>query len=229
MLLDDLYGDLSDAVLEGRRSARCCCRSRPRIVMDCINTATAFAYQNVFNSAARCGSCGSGSVPAADVERLLATMYLPQLIRHVQIALEAMRRAGTGFYVKVGTAGTGGMGLNIPFTHSEERPSRMLLAKASVAGAHSLLLYLMARTPGAPAVKEIKPTAAISWKRIGFGEVTAAAAPSQRSMPTEPCRWPRLPTRRRTGCGPPLTGVFVDAGENGLFSLGEFETLTRWA
>jgi hypothetical protein len=64
-----------------------------------------------------------------------------------------MRRAGTASYLKVGTSGTGGMGLNIPFTHSEERPSRMLLAKSSVAGAHSLLLYLMARTPGAPAVK----------------------------------------------------------------------------
>jgi hypothetical protein len=155
-------------------------------------------------------------------------MYLPQLIRHVQIALDAMTRVGTGCYVKVGTAGTGGMGLNIPFTHSEERPSRMLLAKASVAGAHSLLLYLMARTPGAPAVKEVKPTAAISWKRIAYGDIHRRGRP----VPLIDSDVP-LPVDRAfadepsfTDVGRPLSGVFVDAGENGLFSIGEFETLT---
>jgi hypothetical protein len=162
------------------------------------------------------------------VEGLLATMYLPQLIRHVQIALDAMRRVGTGCYVKVGTAGTGGMGLNIPFTHSEERPSRMLLAKSSIAGAHSLLLYLMARTPGAPAVKEVKPTAAISWKRIGFGEVHRRGRAVALIDATEPVAVGRAFSEPVTASdvGESLTGVYVDAGENGLFSLGEFETLT---
>ncbi|GAB1431355.1 hypothetical protein MASR2M18_21900 [Ignavibacteria bacterium] len=56
------------------------------------------------------------------------------------------------------------MGLNIPFTHSEEQPSRVLLAKSAVAGAQTLLLFLMARTPDSPIVKEIKPSAAIAWK-----------------------------------------------------------------
>ena len=63
------------------------------------------------------------------------------------------------------------MGLNVPYTHSEERPSRVLLAKSAIAGAHSMLLTLMARTPGAPAVTEIKPAAAIAWKRIGYGPI----------------------------------------------------------
>jgi NAD(P)-dependent dehydrogenase (short-subunit alcohol dehydrogenase family) len=229
ILLDDLYGELTDAVLEQSAFGALLLRARPAIVVDCINTATAFAYQDLFNTAARVRQqCESGSVPAAEVEGLLATMYLPQLIRHVQIALEGMRRAGTGCYVKVGTAGTGGMGLNIPFTHSEERPSRMLLAKASVAGAQTLLLYLMARTPGAPAVKEVKPTAAISWKRISFGEIHRRGRPvplidsttplaAEAAFAGEPA-W--------TDVGRPLSGVFVDAGENGLFSIGEFETLT---
>jgi hypothetical protein len=229
LLLDDLYGELTEAVVQRSAFGALLLRMRPAIVVDCINTATAFAYQNVFQLAARLrGQCEAGSVPAADVEGLLATMYMPQLIRHVQIALDAMRRVGTGCYVKVGTAGTGGMGLNIPFTHSEERPSRMLLAKSSVAGAHSLLLYLMARTPGAPAVKEIKPTAAISWKRIAFGEVRRRG----RAVPLIDVEQPMslseaftaTPVHRDVGM--PLTGVFVDAGENGLFSLGEFETLT---
>jgi hypothetical protein len=42
-----------------------------------------------------------------------------------------MVKAGTGAYVKIGTSGTGGMGLNIPYTHSEEKPSRVLLSKSA--------------------------------------------------------------------------------------------------
>lgn len=228
-LLDDLYGELTDEVVTRSALGALIDRTSPAIVVDCINTATAFAYQNVFDSASRLRTLSeAGSVPNDAIEEHLATLYLPQLIRHVQIALEAMRRAGTGFYIKVGTAGTGGMGLNIPFTHSEERPSRMLLAKSGVAGAHSLLLYLMARTPGGPAVKEIKPTAAISWKRIGYGEIRRRGAVIQRIDAEASVALHEAfdaPPQFRT-LDAPLTGVFIDAGENGLFSMGEFETLT---
>jgi NAD(P)-dependent dehydrogenase (short-subunit alcohol dehydrogenase family) len=231
-LLDDLYGELTDAVVQRSAFGALLLRVRPAVVVDCINTATAFAYQNVFELAGRLREeCATGSVAPASVEGLLATMYMPQLIRHVQIGLDAMRRVGTGCYVKVGTAGTGGMGLNIPFTHSEERPSRMLLAKSSVAGAHSLLLYLMARTPGAPAVKEVKPTAAISWKRIAFGEVkrrgqSVPLVDAERPVPLADAFGAGGAEGNWRDVGEPLTGVFVDAGENGLFSRGEFETLT---
>jgi NAD(P)-dependent dehydrogenase (short-subunit alcohol dehydrogenase family) len=229
-LLDDLYGELSEDVLRRSALGSLLLRRRPDIIVDCINTATVFAYQNIFDSAAnRREEAARAGATLESVERLLATMYMPQLIRHVQIALEGMRRAGTMFYLKVGTSGTGGMGLNVPFTHSEERPSRMLLAKAGVAGAHTLLLYLMARTPGAPAVKEIKPTAAISWKRIAFGEIRRSGMPIDCFDATR-----ALPAEDAFGCPDPpyaltgdvLRGVYLDAGENGLFSLGEFETLT---
>ncbi|CAN5685442.1 hypothetical protein BH23GEM10_BH23GEM10_11870 [soil metagenome] len=229
LLLDDLYGELTDDVVERSALGTLLLRLRPRIVIDCVNTATAFAYQNVFDSAAKLRTASAdGSITNDQVEGHLATLYMPQLIRHVQIALEGMKRAGTGFYLKVGTAGTGGMGLNIPFTHSEERPSRMLLAKGGVAGAHTLLLYLRARTPGAPAVKEIKPTAAISWKRIACGEIRRRGRPVPRVDATSAAPLDRAfsePPSYRELDGA-LTGVYLDAGENGLFSLGEFETLT---
>jgi hypothetical protein len=223
-----MFGDLSEEVVRRSCFGALLLRRRPDILIDCINTATAFAYQNIFQSSLRLrGAAQAGALGIDQVEQHLATLYIPQLIRHVQIALEAMRRAETRAYLKVGTAGTGGMGLNIPFTHSEERPSRMLLAKSSVAGAQSLLLYLMARTPGAPAVKEIKPTAAISWKRIGVGEVLRRGQPIAR-YDSEPATIERAfagaPSWRDTG--ETLQGVFVDAGENGWFSLSEFETLT---
>jgi NAD(P)-dependent dehydrogenase (short-subunit alcohol dehydrogenase family) len=229
-VIDDLYGELNEDVVKRSALGSLLLRHKPDIVIDTVNTATAFAYQNIFDLATSIrATAAQGPVPAEDVERVLATLYFPQLIRHVQIALEAMRRAGTLFYIKIGTSGTGGMGLNIPFTHSEERPSRMLLAKSGVAGAHTLLLYLMARTPGAPAVKEIKPTAAISWKRITHGPIHRRGQPiplidSTESLPLERAFAPGVNSYHATG--EQLSGVFLDAGENGFFSIGEFEALT---
>lgn len=228
--IDDLFGELTDDVVKRSSLGSLLLRHKPEIVVDTVNTATAFAYQNIFDAATAIRAKAiDGPVPAEDVERMLATLYLPQLIRHVQIALEGMRRAGTKMYLKIGTAGTGGMGLNIPFTHSEERPSRMLLAKSGIAGAHTLLLYLMARTPNAPAVKEIKPTAAISWKRIMHGPVHRRGRAIECIDCGEPLSMaesfaPGVANFQPTGKD--LQGVFIDAGENGFFSLGEFETLT---
>lgn len=229
-LIDGLYGELTDEVVRGSALGTMLLRWQPDIVVDSVNTATAFAYQNIFDAATAIrAKARNDGVDSEDVERLLATLYFPQLIRHVQIALEGMKRAGTQLYLKIGTSGTGGMGLNIPFTHSEERPSRMLLAKSGVAGAHTLLLYLMARTPGAPSVKEIKPTAAISWKRITHGTIRRRGRPIQcvdcaQPLSIEESFAPAVSNFKPTGKD--LEGVFIDAGENGFFSIGEFETLT---
>ena len=141
-----------------------------------------------------------------------------------------MTDAGTRTYTKVGTSGTGGMGLNIPYTHSEEKPSRMLLAKSAIAGAHSMLLFLMARTPDAPITKEIKPAAAIAWKRIAHGPISrkgttinlvhAKPRPLGETFSTHD---PEAATERPDE---PLETVFIDTGENGIFSLEEFALLT---
>lgn len=229
-LVDDIFGELTDEVLERSTLGALLLAERPDVIVDCVNTAGAMAYKNVFASAAELRErAASGTADSEAVERHLATLYLPQLIRHVQVALEGMKRAGTQIYVKIGTSGTGGMGLNIPFTHSEERPSRVLLAKAGLAGAQTLLLYLMARTPGGPAVKEIKPTAAISWKSIGYGPIRRSGRTLTRSDAVEP-----VSVDEAFGSGArgwreldePLEGVYLDAGENGFFTGSEFEVLT---
>jgi hypothetical protein len=88
----------------------------------------------------------------------------------------------------------------------------------------------MARTPGGPAVKEIKPTAAISWKRIAYGEIRRRGQPIERTDATRPLLLDEAfgpdAAGAYTPAGGTLEGVFLDAGENGLFSLGEFEALT---
>src|SRR5204863_6182283 len=137
---------------------------------DSVNTATSIAYQDIYSTSRRAyDALRHGKDLAEGLESMLLTDYVPQLIRHVQVLYQAMVKAGTRAYIKIGTSGTGGMGFNIPYTHSEEKPSRVLLSKSALAGAHTMLLFLMARTPGGPITKEVKPAAAIAWKRIGYG------------------------------------------------------------
>jgi NAD(P)-dependent dehydrogenase (short-subunit alcohol dehydrogenase family) len=240
-MLDALFGPLGEEAVRGDTLGEMIVTHRPDIVIDCVNTATAFAYRNVFKSVSSLREAArAGPVDLETIEKHLVTLSLPPLIHHTWVALNAMMSVGTRVYLKVGTAGTGGMGLNIPFTHSEDRPSRQLLAKASIAGAQTLLLYLMARTPGAPAVKEIKPTAAISWKAIRSGDVVwrgqpitrvdaVAPAPVDEAFDRGGSRLARKDFGRETlwrDTGETLTGVYVDSGENGLFSPDEFEAIT---
>jgi NAD(P)-dependent dehydrogenase (short-subunit alcohol dehydrogenase family) len=231
-VLDDLFGALGSDLVQRSTLGDMILRHRPEVIVDCVNTATGFAYADVFKSVNKVReSARQGPVDPQLVEETLMALYVPHLIHHVWVALTAMTEVGTRSYVKVGTAGSGGMGLNIPFTHSEDRPSRTLLAKSALAGAHTLLLYLMARTPGAPAVKEVKPTAAISWKRIGYGEVMRRRKPIPR-VDAAPVALDQAFGAGGDGSGEwhetgeTLDGVYLDAGENGLFSPGEFEALT---
>ena len=238
-LIDDLLDELTMPVLQRSALYKLLKAQAPDIVIDCVNSATAIAYQDLFTSAREIRNNLKKSKKEQDAglveatERLLATLYIPQLIRHVQILYRSMKEIGTEIYVKIGTSGTGGMGLNIPYTHSEERPSSVLLSKSSVAGAHTMLLFLMGRTPDAPITKEIKPAAAIAWKGIGFGEVRRGA----QNIPLYDCPPERgvqlagtLSLSPREGpwvsSNQSLRSVFIDTGENGIFSRGEFEAIS---
>jgi hypothetical protein len=206
-------------------------QTRPDIVVDCINTATAIAYRDIFRSASRLlGELDRAQQPGREaVEGVLESLCVPRLIRHIQVLFRGMTGTGVKQYIKVGTTGTGGMGLNIPYTHSEEKPSRVLLSKSAIAGAHSMLLFLMARTPGAPITKEIKPAAAIAWKRIGYGPIIRRGEPLRlveaRPQPLG-ARFSTVDEGAATLRDEVLESVYIDTGENGLFSLEEFSALT---
>jgi len=230
LLVEDIFGDMTNEVLGRSFLVQLLLRHRPDAVVDCINTATAFAYQDANRSARELREAAvRGEADVGLVERHLLTEPMPQLVRHVQLAVEGMRRAGTRAYVKVGTSGTGGMGFNIPYTHSEERPSRSLMTKSAMAGAQTLLLYLLGRTPDAPSTMEIKPTAAIAWREIAYGAVRRGGRP----IPLHDCPEP-LPLDRAFAAGAsgwvdldrPLESVFINMGENGLFAAEEFATIT---
>ena len=234
-IINSLLEPLSESVASEYFLYRLVTEERPDVIVDAVNTATGIAYQDVYKTSRLARQAlDSGADLRESLEMLLVTDYVPQLIRHVQVLYQAMVKAGTGVYLKIGTSGTGGMGLNIPYTHSEEKPSRVLLSKSALAGAHTLLLFLMARTPEGPITKEIKPAAAIAWKRVGFGEILRGGRPvplfdedPAAALPLVPgARFaPQDPSRGRA-LGQSLHSVFIDTGENGIFSLEEFSAIT---
>src|SRR5262245_38125643 len=232
-LIESLLGPLDEDAAAEYYLHRLITGERPDVIVDCVNTATGIAYQDIYRTSREAWQAAcEGRDLRQSLETLLVTDYVPQLIRHVQVLYQAMVKAGTGAYIKIGTSGTGGMGLNIPYTHSEEKPSRVLLSKSALAGAHTLLLFLMARTPGGPITKEIKPAAAIAWKRIGYGEIRRGERAIALFDPAPPevlatgGRFQAVDASKGRATGETLKSVFIDTGENGIFSLEEFSAIT---
>lgn len=236
IMLSDTLDELNSEILKNSALYKLVIKYKPDIIIDCINTATGIAYQDIYTTYKQIKHKIETGVQldemVAETEKLLCSVYIPQLIRHIQILYNAMHDAKTQLYFKIGTSGTGGMGLNIPYTHSEEKPSRVLLSKSAVAGAHTLLLFLMARTPDSAITKEIKPTAAIAWKRIEYDTIKKRGKPIELlDVPfesAEPLEGEFIftPLNKKKTTGAFLKSVFIDTGENGIFSRGEFEAIT---
>ena len=239
-VIADALEPLDEKIMDRSTLHQLISRHKPHVIIDAVNSATGLAYQDVYHAyykvkremgaAAAEGKLTDGLV--SEVEKLMATLYIPQFIRHIQILYASMCHNQTRVYIKIGTSGTGGMGLNIPYTHSEEKPSRVLLSKSALAGAHTMLLFLMGRTPDAPIIKEIKPAAAIAWKAIDYGEISKRGKPIE-LVDCPPDRALELGDKYHFGSGDnwhslnkSLESVFIDTGENGIFSLGEFECIT---
>ncbi len=231
--IKDIFYELSDDVVDNSALYKLISDTKPDIVIDCINTATAIAYLNIYNTVTNAiKRIEDNKLDEPLVEQIMASSYIPQLIRHVQLLYRGLVDNNAKMYFKIGTSGTGGMGFNIPYTHSEERPSRVLLSKNAVAGAQTLLLYILARTPNGPIVKEIKPTAAIAWKGISYGDI------KRRGKPIELVDMSISNAKNADGflyfddsegvssTGKNFQSVYIDTGENGIFSRGEFQAIS---
>ncbi len=236
-LIADLFDEFRPELLHSTAIYNLFTAYNPEIIIDCINTATAVAYQNPYDKIAKVRSAIKEARIDDDfvynVEETILSQEVPQLIRHMQIMIESMKAAKTRFYLKIGTSGTGGMGFNIPYTHSEVKPSRLLLGKSSIAGAHTMMLFLLGRTPDSPIIKEIKPSAAIAWKEVGYGKIKRRGRfiPLYDADPASPNRLEGDLTPAGDGNwqrqgDDVLESVYIDAGENGYFSMGEFAVIT---
>lgn len=238
-LYGDLFGSLDEAY-ENSRLVKLIREHKPDVIVDSINTATAISYQDVDKASALAkrevkamlaGAKGREAEVEAAVETLVLSQALPQLVRHVQILHRAMQEVGTRLYLKIGTTGTGGMGLNIPYTHSEDKPSSQLMTKTAVAFAHTGLMFLMARTPGSAIVKEIKPGAMIGYADVAHRVIRSKASGATTYLYSNCAQTLaerldlREPPEKYERIGE-LTIPVADTGENGLFAKGEFEAIT---
>ena len=231
--IKDIFMDLDDAMLKRSALYKLITDSKADLIIDCMNTATGIAYLDIYNSTIKAiKELDNKKLSQETSEIVMASAYVPQLTRHIQILNQSLIDAKSKMYFKVGTTGTGGMGFNIPYTHSEEKPSKVLMAKTAVGGAHTLLLYVLARTPNGPIIKEIKPAATIAWKRIAYGDV-------KRKGKTIPLVDMKINDARKVEgkfifddkkgiveTKDVYKSVFIDTGENGSFSRGEFEAIT---
>lgn len=245
MLYDDLFGAL-DQTYARSALAQLIEQYKPDVIVDSINTATAISYQDVEMLSRQTHDLLQelqrivdhqdldalvhlGRNLEQNVSALLISQSVPQLIRHVQLIHRAMCNVGTRLYLKVGTTGTGGMGLNIPYTHSEDRPSAKLMSKNAVAFAHTGLLFLMARTPNGPLVKEIKPAAMIGYRRVSYQTIKLRGRPQFRFETRTETLDGKLVLRgdeNLYGRLGKLQMAGVDTGENGFFARGEFEAIS---
>jgi len=244
-LFADLFGPV-DQAYDNSYLVEIIKRYRPDVIVDSINTATAISYQNIFTAARSAkrqidsllNKVANENAEGARTmwkdteyafETLLLSQSVPQLIRHVTLLNQVMREVGTRLYLKIGTTGTGGMGLNIPYTHGEDKPSATLMSKTAVAFAHTGLLFLMARTVGGPIVKEVKPGA-----MIGYADVTCRTIHEQgqpvyiysnhtETLADSLALTVSMKEFKKLGT---LDLPVVDTGENGLFTKGEFEAIT---
>jgi len=256
-MLADIYEDFEQAQ---RHSALCALirAERPAAVVDCINTATAISYQNIPTASrqlmADFGLRGSQETEdretlQRDVESLLVSIEIPQLILHVRLLQSALSEVGAEVYLKVGTMGTGGMGLNIPYTHGEDKPSPVLMAKNAVAFAHTGLLTLAARTEGGAIFKELKPAAMIGYRDVRVRDVPGYVweKKAERFVRQKVKQRPLYASQKASLAEPldttPDAAAFdvrrdddggertirlacVNTGENGNFAHGEFEAIT---
>ncbi len=234
---DDLFGD-TDAAYGRSQLVRLILDERPDVIVDGINTATAISYQDIYAASvdARHALSRAAADPstvdaaARSLDGLLLSQSVPQLIRHAVLIHRAMCEAGTRLYLKVGTTGTGGMGLNVPYTHSEDKPSVKLMSKTAVAFAHTGLLFLMARTQGGPVVKEVKPGAMVGYSDITKRQIRehghAVSVFETRVAELGGDLTLREPESGYENLGP-LEMAVVDTGENGVFTKGEFEAITH--
>ena len=242
-LYEDLFGAIEE-VYERSSLVKLIRAHAPDVVVDCINTATAISYQDSESISKktrdllgaiknRKGKKGAENNLLKDVQQEVSTLLISQgtsqLIRHVRILNGVMTEVGTRLYLKIGTTGTGGMGFNIPYTHSEDKPSVQLMTKTAMAFAHTGLMFLMARTPQGPVAKEIKPAGMIGYRRVGHQTVKYRGETQYiYESKIQPLK---KKLRLRSNAeeyekSKKLKMVGVDTGENGFFARGEFEAIT---
>ncbi|MFH0819317.1 MAG: hypothetical protein V1898_04945 [Patescibacteria group bacterium] len=173
---------------------------KPTFIIDCINTATICSYIN-----------NNGKNDKTSLGLFLLLKYFQNLNNVFKRNFASKDFHEIQKYIKIGTTGIGGMGLNMPFTHGEDKPSMSLLKKVAFAGAQTNILLAMRRNNYIK-IKEIIPSTAIFSKELLISQ-NDRIMKYQKSLKIN---------NKNTHFG-------FDGGESGLYSVEEFSLLSNKA
>jgi NAD(P)-dependent dehydrogenase (short-subunit alcohol dehydrogenase family) len=109
LLLADALEELSPSAYEGSLLVQLVLGTspmaegvRPEVIVDAVNTATALAYGGIYPTIRRVLAKGADMANDEDVYDLLASQAIPMLVRHVQLASQAMIGIDATAYVTPG-------------------------------------------------------------------------------------------------------------------------------
>ncbi len=147
----------------------------PTIVINCVNIATIFSTQ-----------------PDDGYNQLISFfMKLKSSLEYCSVPYT---------YLHMGTTGSGGLGLDIPFSHGQPLESLPIIHKAAFAGISTALLTLLSRSvPNDCSILEIKPGLAIFDERIHINPSTKF-----------------------------VNKITIDGGESGHYTYNELALLTSF-
>lgn len=115
---------------------------RPEKIINCVNVATIFS-------------------------RKISLGYEELINFYLTLYKSLANLSASVHYIQIGTTGSGGLGINIPFTHGDKIESLPIINKAAFAGISTSMLLLLSRSFNKPiTISEIKPGLAIFDSKI---------------------------------------------------------------
>ena len=193
----------------------------PEIIIDGVNSS------NIFSKLSAQGLVQQGEPNDLGIELMIKHYQHLAKILDPKFWYKESEKICVDQYLKLGTTGVGGMGLDIPFTHGDEKPSKKLLRKISFAGSESMLLYALSNNKNTKTkIKEIKPASSVFNTKLNY------ITPQKTSIKIFEKRLNNKISRKNLlknvviSSAKNISGLYLDGGESGPYSLEEFRLLT---
>jgi len=103
-LMQDIMEELSEEILKSSSLYNLITLYRPEIIIDCINSATRHSISGYLYNLQKCSKAirnkSDYNAIVEETEKMLCTLYIPQLIRHIQLLYSSMGVLVLNFILK---------------------------------------------------------------------------------------------------------------------------------
>ena len=95
--VDDIFDELNDEIKNNSFLYSLINQTKPDLVIDCINTATAIAYLNIYDTVQTVKTqIRENNIDNSLLEKMIGSNYIPQLIRTIQHVYQGLKYAEIG-------------------------------------------------------------------------------------------------------------------------------------